>query len=224
MIIQEQSNQNSDNTWKSWGLLARALCLLRLRRTGLWPGFPGWLGEVGAPGLPPWTPPSTSASPSSPSSLPSVTIITNILRINIPNTHHTVFSAWFVCIINRKQTLLSREKKRTGSFLRLTVSLPASTWDMFPSGCSFRFGVVLAGGSYPMTKLMVAWNKRFFPQLVLSSLLYQIICHISKFSYFLQRYTDTRHHQVPELKLSWLIFRVVKIQQCHIQMHGICIR
>ncbi len=88
VVIQEQGNQKSDNTWKSWGLLARALFLLRLRRIGLWLGFPGWFGKAGAPGLPSWPPPSTSASPSSTSSLPSVEQNHNnhiILWINIPN-------------------------------------------------------------------------------------------------------------------------------------------
>lgn len=57
------------NTWKSWGLLARALCLLRLRRSGLLLDFPGRFGKAG---LPTWPPPSMSASPSSPSSLTAV--------------------------------------------------------------------------------------------------------------------------------------------------------
>lgn len=73
LIPQERRNQNSDNTWKSWGLLAKAFSLLCLRRIGLWLGFPGWLGEVGAAGLPP----SVSSSPSSSTSLSPVTCNTN---------------------------------------------------------------------------------------------------------------------------------------------------
>lgn len=36
--------------------------------------------------------------------------------------------------------------------------LPASTYDMSPSGWSFRAVVAFGGGSYPISKFMVAWN------------------------------------------------------------------
>lgn len=50
----------------------------------------------------------------------------------------------------------------TFDFIRFNVNLPTSTWDMFPSGWSPRSGPVFAGGSYPMTKFMVAWGKTWF--------------------------------------------------------------
>lgn len=92
-------NQNSDNTWKSWGLLARTLLLFRVRRTGLWLDFPGCFGEALAPG-PPWTPPSTSVSHSSPSSLPPVAQNhnnENIIWIKIQNLLWVVLSASAFC-------------------------------------------------------------------------------------------------------------------------------
>lgn len=195
MIIQEQSSQISDNTWKSWGLLAKALCLLCLRRTGLWLGFPGWLGEVGAAGLPPWSPPSVSASPSSPTSLSPVTLITNF---HVQNTF-TVFLVWFLSILTRQQILSPPVILKIFILINKWCEgclLPASTWDMSALGCSFKFGVVLAGGSYPISKLMVAW-KTMFSKLASSALLYMSntkwhVTGFNKFSNFLQHYTDSR--------------------------------
>lgn len=60
--------KNGNNTWKSWGLLAKALCLLRLMCTVLCPGLPGFcdVAVVVTPGLLSPPPPSSSVSPSSP--------------------------------------------------------------------------------------------------------------------------------------------------------------
>lgn len=70
LVVRESTNRDEGNTWKSWGLLARALCLFRLSRTGFRPGFPGWFDEEAVDTPPPWPPPSTTASSSSPSSVP----------------------------------------------------------------------------------------------------------------------------------------------------------
>lgn len=69
-VVRESTNRDKGNTWKSWGLLARALCLFRLSRAGFRPGFPGWFDEEAADAPLPWPPPSTRASSSSPASLP----------------------------------------------------------------------------------------------------------------------------------------------------------
>lgn len=70
LICQESRNYTKDNTWKSWGLLAKPLCLLRLSRRGFRSSFPAWLA-VAEDTPPPWPPPSSRASPSSTSLLPS---------------------------------------------------------------------------------------------------------------------------------------------------------
>lgn len=82
-------NQNTDNTWKSWGLLARALCLLRLTRIWLWLGFLGWFNGEGAP----WPPAVPSVSTSS---SPSLTSQQWFQCFSVRRTH--LFPFFWICI------------------------------------------------------------------------------------------------------------------------------
>lgn len=76
----------------------------------------------------------------------------------------TVIEAFFLMFFNSSNTPVPvfQNFHWTFDFIRFNVNLPTSTWDMFPSGWSPGFGPAFAGGSYPMTKFMVALGKTWF--------------------------------------------------------------